>query len=205
MTYSPKQVFWGSVKLNAKNLNLPDRLFICMALVGTLMWAFPHISYASTLESAPLIFEVNNFSITTPRENYLSSFLAQDIVPKLPDPRTEPLRQYLLSKNSVMATEVETLLEQYHYRLILGIAFAESNFCKYQIMPNNCWGIGGSYPEKYPTLADGVIRANNLIQKYQDLGMTTPKLMRNTWVGWPNDNWIIAVEQITSELEDWKI
>ena len=31
--------------------------------------------------------------------------------------------------------------------------------------------------------------------------MTTPKYMRNSWVGWPNDNWIIAVEQITMELE----
>lgn len=198
-----KQVRWGSITVTVDRLSFLDRLFLGASLAGVLVLSFPHVSLAQTTTTSPLEFEINNLSnISIPKENYLAYVLAADIPQKPKDPRIEPMQAYLINKNSPLANYAEVLLEQYHYRLILGISFAESNFCKVQIMPNNCWGIGGSNPEKYQTLADGVIRANELIQKYQDLGMTTPKLMRDTWVGWKNDNWIVAVEQITKELEN---
>ncbi len=198
-------VRWGSIAVSMDRLSLLDRLFITSALAGILVWAFPHSTYAQTVQTSPLVFEINDLSLfqnsETLQQNYLGQFLASDVPPALPDPRVDLLQAYLLSKNSPMADEAEVLLEQYHYRLILGISFAESNFCKHQIKPNNCWGIGGGKPETYPTLAHGIIRANNLIQKYQAQGMTTPKLMRSTWVGWHNDSWVRAVEQITKDLE----
>ncbi len=199
-------VHWGSINVSMDRLSRLDRLFIVAALSGVLVWAFPHATYAQTAKTSPLVFEINDLSLfqtsDTLQQNYLGQFLAPEVLPIPPDPRIELLKEYLQNKKSPLAGEAETLLQQYHYRLIIGISFAESNFCKRQIKPNNCWGIGGGKPETYATLEHGVIRANNLIQKYHDNGMTTPKLMRNTWVGWQNDSWILAVQQITQELEE---
>lgn len=199
---SRRQIQWGSITVSLDNLSLSDRLFVGACLLGVLLWMFPHVTLAQTVEATPLVFEVNNLEfLANPQEDYLARFLAAEISTQPIDPRVELMQAYLAIKDSPLAGEAETLLKQYHFRLILGIAFAESNFCKIQIAPNNCWGIGGSNPESYETLSDGIMRANGLIQKYQDLGMTTPKWMRDSWVGWPNDNWILAVEQITQELE----
>lgn len=121
--------------------------------------------------------------------------------PKI-DPRVEPLKQFLASKNSPMAEHAEELLQNYHYRLIIGISFAESNFCKRNIRPHNCWGIGGGKPETYQDYPAAFERANNLIAKYHANGLTTPKLMRNRWVGWQNNSWIVAVNQVTKALEE---
>lgn len=197
-----KHVQWGSIPVPMDRLSFLDRVFIAASLLGVLIWAFPHIAFAQTAQDTPMIFQINDdIAPPTVGEDYFVTVLAKDIPLVLPDPRVEQLRAYLANKNSPLAGYAEVLLKQYHYRLILGISFAESNFCKHQIMPNNCWGIGGGYPETYPTLSDGIIRANSLIQKYQDLGMKNPKLMRDTWVGWQNHNWVLAVEQITQELE----
>lgn len=197
-------VLWGSIDLPKDRLSLLDRLFISTALAGILLWAFPHMTAAQVVSETPLVFKINEFpqnQLAGNGQNYLAQVLAPDLPPVPIDPRLESLKNYLESKNSPLAAESEILLKQYHYRLIIGISFAESNFCKKQIMPNNCWGIGGTRPESYPSLADGIIRANNLIQKYQNNGMTTPKLMRTTWVGWHNDSWVIAVDQVTKNLE----
>ena len=197
-----KNVQWGSIPVALDSLGLRDRLFVLVSLVGVLLWSFPHPSLAQTLEQQPMLFEVNaNLPILPTREDYLARALAADYVPEPPDPRVAILREYLLEKNSPLADNADVLLQQHHFRLIIGIAFAESNFCKVQIRPNNCWGIGGGYPESYDTLAEGVVRANNLIERYHNNGMTTPRLMRNTWVGWPNQNWVEAVEQVAEALE----
>lgn len=198
-----RSVQWGSFSVSVDSLSFLDRVYIGAALTGILMLTFPHVTLAQTVNEAPLVFEINELSVLDePRADYLSRVLAEDIPPIPPDPRIANLEEYLQSKKSPLAAKAEVLLEQYHFRLVIGISFAESNFCKHQIRPNNCWGIGGGYPESYPTLADGITRANNLIERYHDNGMTTPKLMRNTWVGWQNHNWVLAVDQVTQELED---
>lgn len=135
------------------------------------------------------------------QEDLFASAMAKEVVAEPVDPRIAVLQEYLASKNSPLAPHAEALLKQYHYRLIIGISFAESNFCKHQIRPHNCWGIGGGRPEAYPNYELAFTRANNLIQKYHDGGLTTPKLMRNRWVGWQNHSWIVAVNQVTSQLE----
>lgn len=197
---------WGSIipYPQEDRMSFLERVALSVALAGILIWTFPHATAAQVVQNKPFLFPVNELSliqITGEQRNFLADALVPDTPPPPPDPRVAKLAEYLKTKNSLLSPEAETLLKQYHYRLIIGIAFAESNFCRHQIMPNNCWGIGGGRPEIYPTLEDGVLRANRLIQKYHEQGMITPKLMRNTWVGWKNDNWIVAVEQITSELE----
>lgn len=196
-----KQVQWGSFTVPGDRLSFRDRVFIGASFLGILIWAFPHVTLAQTISNTPMVFEINNTSAVAVHEDSLGRLLAPNIVIPAPDPRVELLRQYLASKNSPLANEAPLLVQQYHYRLIIGISFAESNFCRYQIAPNNCWGIGGTKPESYPTLADGIVRTNNLIQKYQELGMTSPTLMSNTWVGWHNPSWPVAVGQVTQELE----
>lgn len=195
---------WGSFAVPIGELNLFDRILVSGALLGVMVWTFPHLAFAQTVHEMPLMFEINNLQLLDSQEDYFGRALAQNYRNAVvPDPRIGQLRAYLESKkNSPLAQNAELLFNQYHYRLIIGISFAESNFCQYQIMPNNCWGIGGGRPERYPTLADGIIRANNLIQKYQELGMTSPELMRDSWVGWKNYNWVIAVKQIILELEE---
>ena len=206
-----QNIQWGSIAISLESLSFLDRVFLAACLAAVLALTFPHFSAAQTLSETPFVFELDPVNF----QDYLYQYEAANqaletafLENNLPlaadwpvDPRLKPITEYLISKNSPLAGHAGILLKQYHYRLILGIAFAESNFCKHQIMPNNCWGIGGGNPESYPTLPDGIVRANELIQKYQSNGMTTPKFMRNTWVGWQNDDWIVAVEMVTQELE----
>lgn len=196
---------WGSIAVSLEGMSFSDRLFIISSLLGVIVLSFPHITSAQVIQESPLVFPVNELNLgqfSGPQRNYLAEALAGNIPPVVEDPRIILLRTFLENKKSPLANEAETLLNQYHYRLIIGIAFAESNFCKVQIRPNNCWGIGGTRPETYETLSDGIIRANNLIEKYHSNGMTSPKLMLGRWVGWQNHSWPIAVEQITSHLEN---
>jgi len=206
-----KRVQWGSIPVTLDRLSLSDRLFVGTSLIATLLMSFPYITHAQVRDQVPFVIEINN---TTSLPKYLATgvlepetdlTVLQKILPLSestnPDPRVPILEEYLKSKNSPLAPYADVLLEQYHYRLILGISFAESNFCKVQIQPHNCWGIGGTNAERYATYADGIVRANQLIQRYQDNGMKNPRLMHNTWVGWDNNRWILAVEQITEDLE----
>jgi len=171
----------------------------------------PHTALAQTVpDYQPFVFEIKNsqnvkITLSSLGDAFFADNTAEDVQgishEPIIDPRLAPLRAYLESKNSPMAPHAEELLKQYHYRLIIGISFAESNFCKRNIRPHNCWGIGGGKPEQYKDYAAAFERANQLIQKYHNSGLTTPKLMRNRWVGWQNDGWIRAVNQVTLALE----
>lgn len=216
---------WGTINPALLNrLSVTDKLFVGASLVGVLMWTFsPHAVLAQETTSWPFVFEIKNPETAKTAETSSADVVLDGDLPTLDeiiaktlkqvkdivespeakpvDPRIELMRQYLESKKSPLAPHAEALLSQYHYRLILGISFAESNFCKRNIKPHNCWGIGGGRPEIYADYPAAVSRANNLIQKYFDSGLVNPKLMRNRWVGWQNNNWIIAVEQVTKDLE----
>lgn len=188
-----------------------------LALIAVVMWVFsPHAAVASTMEpQQPFVFEIKSSENIQISLFDIADVLKGENLPKvIPapeqtvegvtqyiDPRIEILRSYLESKNSPMASYAEELLANYHYRLIIGISFAESNFCKRNIRPHNCWGIGGGKPEQYPDYPQAFNRADQLIQKYHSSGLVSAKLMRNRWVGWKNDKWILAVEQVTRELE----
>lgn len=191
---------WGSLSVKIReNISFADRLFVAVCLAATLVFTFPHVAAANT--SGPMVFEVENLSAVQAAQTEAIETETQVALELVPDPRIEVLRAYLASKNSPMAPHAEALLSQKNYQFIIGIAFAESNFCKYNIRPYNCWGIGGGYPESYSDYPAAFERANALIARYHDRGMTTPATMRTTWVGWHNQNWIIAVEQAMDELK----
>ena|SRR3989338_3607416 len=181
------------------------KAFRIVLLVAVLMWVYPHAALAQDVSYKPFVFEIKNSPLTIglfDREVVSE----EDVTKQIPqantaDPRVEILKSYLAGKNSPMTDYAESLLDQYHYKYIIGISFAESNFCKRNIRPHNCWGIGGGKPEAYESYPAAFARANRLIQKYHDSGLTNAKLMRNRWVGWQNDKWIIAVNQAIKQME----
>jgi len=188
---------WGSFTVTTAHLTFVEKMFLAASFSAVMVLAFPHLTLAQSENSAPLVFEINipnSLNVSIGDLPLASNGVDTEKIIKL--------QEYLKKKNPLLVNQADVLARQYHYRLILGISFAESNFCKHQIRVNNCWGIGGTRPEQYETLADGIIRANDLIQKYHDRGLVNPGLMRNRWVGWQNDSWIRAVNQITTELEN---
>lgn len=193
---------WGSIKLEDK-VNIFQRLFIIASLIAILVFSFPGLAAAHTVNQVgPLVFPVQNLAPV--KIVYQNLPEAEFIWSEQPinKEKIEKLRNYLASKNSPMADYAEELIAQHHYVFIIAISFAESNYCKVQIRQNNCWGIGGTRPEGYASLPAAFARADELIQRYHDLGMTSPQLMRNTWVGWQNDSWIIAVNQEITRIQE---
>jgi hypothetical protein len=128
--------------------------------------------------------------------------------PKQVDPlqeRKSALKKYLNAKGSPLASYSDTIAEQEHWKLIIGIASAESSLCqKYPASTYNCWGVGGAWDlHKYSGFAEAITKVNSLLdRKYYDLGLTTPKKIVNKWVGHPNPNWVAAVDQEIANLSN---
>ena len=162
---------WGSIKINIRDISLFDKAFICVSLAAILLFTFPQLSLAHTIDNQPLLFEINDFAEgrglnPVVQEDYFAKVLAKNLPVKFADPRIKILEEYLRSRKSPWVDYADAILEQSNYRFILGIGFAESNFCRHQIRQHNCWGIGGTNPETYPDYPAGIARANELIQKY---------------------------------------
>jgi len=99
-----------------------------------------------------------------------------------------------------LADKSAYLLNQRDWELIIAISQAESNMCKRQL-GNNCWGIGGGNHRKYPNLEFAISDAQHVIGKYVDRGADTPEEMLRRYVGWNNQNWVLAVNQILRQLD----
>jgi len=175
--------------------NLPERLATSLALSAVTLMIFPQVSAAQSIEAYA---QTTAFEI---KQNQISNADHEQLYPRdIPGTKVYELRQYLLEKNSPMAEYVEILLLQPNWKLVLSISHAESNMCRRQL-GNNCWGIGGAkYHRFYPTFAEGIEDADDLIQKYLDSGRTTPEKIMNRWVGWNNQNWIRANNQVLRQL-----
>ncbi len=182
-----------------KFLNLLISVIFILSLISVVFWQDVHSNIATAASGQKYVFE------KPPQAPEESEFYRHPPIlekaPPLVDRRVGPLEAYLASKKSPLAPYADVLVQHYHYRLIVGIAFAESNFCRHNIMPHNCWGIGGGRPAAYPDYPQAIERANYFIEKYFNDGLTNPELMYNRWVGWDNQNWPIAVEQVAGELE----
>lgn len=176
--------------------SLPEKAITCLSLIALLAWVFPHPALAQSIPetSEPrLAFEIKLENISSS----LDTRSARDIA----GTKVNILKTYLESKKSPLADHVETLLLQPNWKVVLSISHAESNMCK-RTLGNNCWGIGGAkYHRFYPTFAEGIIDASVLIQKYHDGGLTTPKTMMRRWVGWNNQSWILANNQVLAQIE----
>lgn len=167
-----------------------------LSLLSVALWVFPQAASAQSMpENGPirLTFEIKLKNLNTVG----ASLPARET----PGTKVYVLKNYLDSKHSPLADHVETLLLQPNWKVILSISHAESNMCKYTL-GNNCWGIGGAkYHRFYPTFAEGIVDASALIQKYHDGGLTTPKTMMRRWVGWNNQSWILANNQVLAQIE----
>ena len=179
-------------------LTLLEQILVGISLSAVAMWMFPHVTMAQSVQA--------NTGITTSeiKENQNSEDAAiteQINAREIEGSKVYILKNYLESKNSPLADYVEILILQPNWKHVLSISHAESNMCKRQL-GNNCWGIGGAkYHRYYPTFAEGIIDANALIQKYHDSGLTTPATMKRRWVGWNNESWVRANENVLAQLE----
>ncbi len=180
------------------SLSFWQRLFVSISLAAVSVLVFPHLAAAGIVEYQPLFAEINEAKIKS---------IIEMKTPKLEtiDPRVEILREYLAGKNSPMAEYAAFLLTLENYHYVIAISHAEGHMCQKQIRRNNCWGIGGTRPESYQTLPDGLVRANELIGRYHAGGLDTPLKMRTRWVGWHNQTWPIAVANILADLEKLEI
>lgn len=175
---------------------LSDRMLASIALTAISLWIFPQVTIAqSTHDATPSNpFEINQNTTTAQSTETL---IARDI----PGSKLNTLHSYLLEYNSPLADHVEVLLMQPEWKHVLSISFAESTFCKFEL-GNNCWGIGGAkYHRYYPTYAEGIVDANALIEKYHDGGLTEPRTIMRRWVGWNNQRWIRANEQVLAQID----
>lgn len=111
--------------------------------------------------------------------------------------------EYLKSKKSPLASHLDTLLEQEHWKLLIAISAIESSYCKRQI-GNNCWGItdsSGAY-KSYESFDEAIIDANGLITRWQARGRwLTIQDFNCHYVVPCNENWVNVVTQVHSELE----
>lgn len=117
------------------------------------------------------------------------------------DPKVPVLAQYLNEKKSPLANYAGQLARLRNWKLLLGIAHAETNLCK-KTDKNNCWGIGPGKPFRYEDIVNSLYYANYLLDKYQLLGMDNPETMVRTYVGYYNPNWIAAINDIYYELRE---
>jgi hypothetical protein len=106
----------------------------------------------------------------------------------------------LAEKNSPLVNYAGEIARMENWKLILGIAQAESNLCK-KTDKNNCWGIGPGGPWTYNDISESLHYVNYLIDKYDGLGMSRPETMVHTYVGYYNPNWITAVNDVFYELQ----
>lgn len=114
----------------------------------------------------------------------------------------EKVRQYLESKNSPLAEDVEQLTSLTHWKLLIAISAIESQYCKRQLN-HNCWGvtkIDGEYGS-YDSFIESAIDADALITRWQERGRwLTIEDMNGHYVVPRNDNWVYVVNLVLSEL-----
>lgn len=178
--------------------NLSDRGFAAFCLLATGIWIFPQTSVAQSVQSPTtpkLAFEINEKQKLF---NYIDATLSLNVVQQQ---KVRVLKDYLAERDSPLVDHADVLMAQPNWKVVLAISHAESNMCKHQL-GNNCWGIGGAeYHRFYPSFAEGIVDANNLVQKYADSGLDTPNKMMRRWVGWNNPSWVVATKQVLYQLD----
>jgi hypothetical protein len=112
------------------------------------------------------------------------------------------LQDYLNSKGSPLAPYSEDILKHENWKLVLAISNGESTMCKRQLY-NNCWGVGGAWNlRRYDSFSDGFDDVNRLItDKYVAQGGDTPEKIVRKYVGHASPNWVAAVNQTLTQLD----
>ena len=113
----------------------------------------------------------------------------------------DQVRQYLESKNSPLAEDVEHLISLKHWKLLIAISAIESQYCLRQLS-FNCWGIGGDESYRhYNSFQEAATDADALITRWQERGRWhTVEDMNCHYVVPCNENWVRVVNLVLSEL-----
>ncbi|HLC44739.1 MAG TPA: hypothetical protein VJK50_02765 [Patescibacteria group bacterium] len=126
--------------------------------------------------------------------------------PQLPlqenDPKLQALIAYLQDKKSPLVKYAGELSRLPNWKVLLGIAQAESNLCK-KTNKNNCWGIGpNNTPLTYNDISESLYYANYLMNKYDQLGMNPqkPETIVKTYVGYEHPGWVNTIHSVFYEL-----
>ena len=180
---------------------LPEQLIASVALLATLLLVFPQVALAQSVE----IYSTPRLALEIKHQIDNLESLQEPVYPRdIPGNKLFTLKNYLIQKNSPLADHVEMLLMQPNWKIVLAISHAESNMCKRQL-GHNCWGIGGGNHRKYPSFNEAIADANAVLQRYFDLGHTGPASIMPYYVGWNNQSWIVATNNILAELEELEI
>lgn len=113
------------------------------------------------------------------------------------------VKAYLDSKQSPLSgAEVNLLVNQKHWKLLIAISAIESQYCKRQL-GYNCWGIGGdSAYRHYQNFSEAIIDANDLIERWQQRGKwLTVESMNCSYVVPCSENWVRVVNKVLQEIE----
>jgi hypothetical protein len=116
------------------------------------------------------------------------------------DPKADILTEYLIQKNSPLAEYAGLISRLPNWRLLVGIANAESGLCK-KTDRNNCWGIGPGSPFAYDDISESLYHANYLLTRFDSMGMKKPETLVKTYVGYYNPNWIAAIHDVFYDLQ----
>lgn len=125
-----------------------------------------------------------------------------------PDPanpvviQQDKIKVYLESKQSPLSgAEVNLLVNQKHWKLLVALMGIESQFCRRQIA-YNCFGVGGdSAYRHYNNFSESIIDADELITHWQSKGKwLTVESMNGSYVVPVNQNWVNVVNKILKEL-----
>lgn len=186
---------WGLSGRPSK-LDLPEKVLTGLTLMAVLIWVFPQATFA---QGTPAI-NTTQLASEIKQEKQSLNLTARDI----PGNKLNILKNYLTERNSPLQDYVEVLILQPNWKYVLAISFAESTMCQHQLY-NNCWGIGGEKMRKYPSFAEGIIDANNVVQKYLDIGHKSTRTIMPYYVGWHNPRWVLATQQVFQDIKEMGI
>ncbi|MEJ0021658.1 MAG: hypothetical protein WDN47_03690 [Candidatus Doudnabacteria bacterium] len=184
------------------------RFVLATLIVTSAVSLLPYSASAQT-QNTKLVLEIQtlqNVNLTdlaplVQNNNDQAADVLQTQQPEQPDPNIAILQTYLEQKNSPLAPYAADILQNDNWKLVLAISNGESTLCKHQ-MYNNCWGVGGAWNlKRYESFSEGFADVDQLLAtKYIAAGADTPKKIVNRYVGHPNANWVLAVNQILNQL-----
>ena len=191
-------------------LGTVDQLLLVILMASTVTFLFPYSAAAQTTNQKPVVFEIktlpkiptyNDLAPQSPKEAPVVKSDEQIAQEKL-EANAAVLQAYLEKKGSPLAPFAKDIIQNENWKLVLAISNGESTMCKHQKY-NNCWGVGGAWNLKhYSNFAEGFSDVNRfLTAKYVAQGADTPQEIVNKYVGHSNGNWVVAVNQVLTQID----
>lgn len=187
---------------------MTSRFVLAALIVSLAVSLLPYTASAQT-QNTKLVFEIKTAqTITIPDVGTIQIMSNPQPQPQAV-PEVDPitinapiLQDYLTQKGSPLAPFAADILQNDNWKLVLAISNGESTLCKHQLY-YNCWGVGGAWNlRRYKSFSEGFADVDRLLAtKYIPSGGDTPSKIVRKYVGHPNANWVVAVNQILTQLD----